>query len=863
MKTFKSTLWTSIFVVVWSMAPTMAVAQANQREEEIPAPQSASLPANSSVPQPSAGSLKDNDASRPDPSGRVARLQYMAGSVSVQPRGTEEWALGSLNRPLTTADNVWADKDSRAELSLGSAVLRLGAESSLTLTNVTYEAVQLQLHQGTLNVHVRRLFSGEIYEIDTPNQAFTILKAGDYRFDVDSDGAATVVTVRRGKGVATGGGAGVQVKSGQQVRFTGGTSLQHVVYEAPRRDGFDDWCWARDKRLDHSYSARYVGAGTVGYEDLDEYGSWRDDSEYGHIWTPRHVVAGWSPYHYGHWIWVEPWGWTWEDDAPWGFAPFHYGRWAYTGGYWGWVPGPYYARPYYAPALVVWFGGPRWGWDGFGGGVGFGWCALGWREPYYPSYYGSRQYFQNVNITNTHITNITNITNNYYNNHMKVEPVRHPVNFDRPGGFTAVSRNTIVNSQPVAKNATHIPADVRRNIPTLRKVEVEPSRESRLGVHADQRAAGAPQGVLARPTVNKLPPPVMPERGRGFGGPQTMPVRPVVGKMGEEGNRGRIPVARGPMGNGTSSGPVGAGPGGNGRAGNGPTRIDHANGSPNGTDGRFVPRPPSAGNGGPGRGVKSVRGVEPVRDSELGQRGGQRNVNNGVPRPPVENISRPVVTSGGPGRGGYNIDRSNGGGSNGGRVNVDQPNGGRPNVDRPNGGGPVIDHPYGGRPNVDEPSGRRPVIDHPYGGRPSVDSPNGRSNTVPRPEGPVRPAPRDYSEPSYRGAPSGDVRGGSPRGNGGYRPEPSPGPYSGSRSGEGPRDYGRGGGDGGYNRGSGGGYHPRELPPNTGGGPRMGGGDGGGRPQGGGVPSHSAPPQGGGGRAPASAPTGGHEDKHR
>ena len=832
MKTFKSTLWTSIFVVVWLIAPSLAVAQDNQREEEIPALQSASLPANSSVPQPSSGSLTDNDASRSDASGRVARLQYMTGSVSVQPRGTEEWALGSLNRPLTTADNVWADKDSRAELSLGSGVLRLGAESSLTLTNVTYETVQLQLHQGTLNVHVRRLFDGEIYEVDTPNQAFTILKPGDYRFDVDMDGAATVVTVRRGKGEATGDGTGVQVKSGQQVRFTGGNSLQHVVYEAPRRDGFDDWCWARDKRLDHSYSSRYVGAGTVGYEDLDEYGNWRDDSEYGHIWVPRHVVAGWSPYHYGHWVWVEPWGWTWVDDAPWGFAPFHYGRWAYTRGYWGWVPGPYYERPYYAPALVVWFGGPRWGWDGFGGGEGFGWCALGWREPYYPSYYGSRQYFQNVNITNTHITNITNITNNYYKNHMKVEPVRRPVNFDQPGGFTAVSRNTIVNSQPVAKNVTHIPENVRRNVPTLRKLEVEPSRESRLGVHANQRTAGAPQGVLGRPTVNNLPPPVMPERGRGLGGPQTTPVRPVVGKMGDEGKGGRTPVGRGPVGNRTASGPARAGPVGTQPAGNGPTRIDHANSSPNGNGGQFVPRPPSVGNGRPGR------GVEPIRYGEVGQRGGPKNVNNGVPRPPV-----------GTGRGGYNVDHSNGG--NGGRVNVDQPNGGRP----------VIDHQYGGRPSVDEPSVKRPVIDHPYGGRPSVDSPNGRSNSVPRPEGPVRPAPRDYSEPAYRGASSGGARGESPRANGGYRPEPSPGPNGGSRSGEGPRDYGRGGGDGGYSRGSGGGYHPRELPPNTGGGSRMGGDDGGGRPQGGGSPVHSAP-QGGGGRAPASAPSGGHEDKH-
>ncbi len=812
MKTFKSALWTSIFAVVWSMAPSLAVAQDNQREEEIPAPQeNTSLPSNPNVAQPSAGSL-DNESTKTDPSGRVARLQYMTGSVSVQPRGTEEWVLGSVNRPLTSADNIWADKDSRAELSLGSAVLRLGAESSLTLTNVTYETVQMQLHQGTLNVHVRRLFDGEIYEVDTPNQAFTILKSGDYRFDVDSDGAATVITVRAGKGEATGNGSGVQIKAGQQVRFTGG-NLEHAAYEAPRRDGFDDWSWARDKRLDHSYSARYVGAGTVGYEDLDEYGSWRDDSEYGHIWTPRHVVAGWSPYHYGHWIWVEPWGWTWEDDAPWGFAPFHYGRWAYTGGYWGWVPGPYYARPYYAPALVVWFGGPSWGWGGFGGGVGFGWCALGWREPYYPSYYGSRHYFQNVNITNTHITNITNITNNYYNNHYKVEPIRS-INKDKPGGFIAVHKDTILNARPVAKNMVSVPANVRKGAPELRQVGVGPTRESRLGVNAGQRAAGAPQGALSRPTVNKLPPPVMPGRG----GPQTMPVRPVVGR-GAEGNRVATPVARGPAGNG----PKGASA----------TRIDHPNGS---TNGRFVPRPPSSiGGGGPNR------GVGPARDAELGQRGMQRNPNNNVPRPPIGGVARPVITSvpAGQNRGGYNVDRANGGG-------------GRGNVDHPGVNGPTINRPIIGRPRVDQPGGRRPSIDHPYGGRPNVDSP--RANNVPRPAGPVRAAPRDYSEPSYRGSSRGESA------SGGYRNQ---GGYGGRSAGEGPRDYGRGN-DGGYSRGSGGGYHPRESAP-SGGGPRGGGersapSGGGSRTQGGGGS------QGGGGRAPSapasSGHSGGHEDKH-
>jgi hypothetical protein len=51
------------------------------------------------------------------------------------------------------------------------------------------------------------------------------------------------------------------------------------------------------------------------------------------------------------WRWVMPWGWSWVDDAAWGFAPSHYGRWASIPETdsldpsapgperWGWVPG--------------------------------------------------------------------------------------------------------------------------------------------------------------------------------------------------------------------------------------------------------------------------------------------------------------------------------------------------------------------------------------------------------------------------------------------------------------------------------------------------------------------------------------------
>src|SRR5262249_30326882 len=171
-----------------------------------------------------------------------------------------------------------------------------------------------------------------------PNVAFTLLKAGDYRFEVNPDGDTTEVIVRKGKGEGNGDGRGVQVESGEIARFEHGNTLMHDIGRAPNPDGFDDWCRVRDQREDKGYeSARYVSDDVIGYEDLDDNGSWRPVPTYGYVWVPRTVAVGWAPYRYGHWVWVEPWGWTWVDSAPWGFAPFHYGRWVYSPYGWAWA----------------------------------------------------------------------------------------------------------------------------------------------------------------------------------------------------------------------------------------------------------------------------------------------------------------------------------------------------------------------------------------------------------------------------------------------------------------------------------------------------------------------------------------------
>ena len=299
----------------------------------------------------------------------MARLNYIQGSISFQPGGETDWVQANPNRPLTVGDNLWADRNSRGELHIGSSSIRIGSETGITFLNLDDRTVQIQLAQGSMNVSVRRLDGGDDFEIDTPNLAFTLQRPGEYRVDVDPNGNATAITVRAGEGEATGGGSDYHMDSGDRATFSGTDTLTYDGGQARGLDEFDSWCRSRDDREERSPSARYVSRDVIGYDDLDDNGEWRNVPDYGYVWFPTRVAPGWAPYRYGHWVWVAPWGWTWVEDEPWGFAPFHYGRWAEVGGGWCWVPGPVVVRPVYAPALVVFVGGPRFGMSvSFGGG---------------------------------------------------------------------------------------------------------------------------------------------------------------------------------------------------------------------------------------------------------------------------------------------------------------------------------------------------------------------------------------------------------------------------------------------------------------------------------------------------------------
>jgi hypothetical protein len=436
-----------------------------------------------------------------DPPSRVARLGYMTGAVSFSLAGESDWVQASINRPLTTGDRIWVDAGARAEIQVGGTIIRVNGGTGVSVLNLDDRIAQLQLTQGSLNVRVRRLDRGQAFEVDTPNLAFTLRQPGEFRISVDPDGNATDVIVRKGQGEVYGEGAAYVIDSRQPYRFSGTGLREYQYVEAPRADEFDRWASDRDRGYDTSVSARYVSPDVVGYQDLDANGTWRVDANYGNVWVPNRVAAGWAPYSAGHWAWVDPWGWTWVDDAPWGFAVSHYGRWTNLNGTWGWVPGPVRTQAYYAPALVAFVGGDNFQLTiGSGSVGGIAWFPLGPREIYRPSYQVSRTYFENVNRSNT-IVNNTTINNTYSNTN--VTNVTY-VNRQVPGAVVAVPTTTFVQSQPVARAAVPIPRETLSRGQVAFVAPVAPTEKSVRG--AASQGDKPPPSVFERPVVARTAP---------------------------------------------------------------------------------------------------------------------------------------------------------------------------------------------------------------------------------------------------------------------------------------------------------------------------------------------------------------------
>ncbi len=312
----------------------------------------------------------DDDDQTPDVTARVARISFLRGDAKIKHAGDRDWERATQNLPIVEGDEISTDANARLEIQFNrDNYLRLSENAYLKITTLRDEGIAVSLPEGVLSLRVLNFDKDrESFEIDAPRTTVVVQQAGMYRVDAgDKKDSQIRVSVTDG-GLARiySENSGFSLRSGRsaQIQIDGNYAGEWETSDASKyADEFDTWALRRDaviaKRLQNAGYDKYYDRDVYGAEDLSEYGEWIHTLKYGYVWKPYRSAtssyADWSPYRYGNWRWIPPYGWTWVNDEPWGYATYHHGRWVYIDNDWAWTPHGHYraGRNWWRPALVV------------------------------------------------------------------------------------------------------------------------------------------------------------------------------------------------------------------------------------------------------------------------------------------------------------------------------------------------------------------------------------------------------------------------------------------------------------------------------------------------------------------------------
>lgn len=276
-----------------------------------------------------------------EPPARVGRIAALAGEVWLFDTASRQWLSAARNRPLTQGERLAVSAGGSAELQVGATVLMLDGDTEIEAARLDDDRLQFALLRGSvaLRVHAAELVSE--LEVVTPEARFLPLRAGMYRIDRRADTSSG--TNWRGLLRATTRDVVLTVEPGQRLELGPDAGAASARWSPPVEDAFAA-AFKRESELAGA-TPEFVSPEMTGVAELARHGNWQQHPEFGWAWTPSVVAPQWAPYRFGQWVWMQPWGWTWVDAAPWGFAPFHYGRWHAWGNRWYWAPGPVQPRP--------------------------------------------------------------------------------------------------------------------------------------------------------------------------------------------------------------------------------------------------------------------------------------------------------------------------------------------------------------------------------------------------------------------------------------------------------------------------------------------------------------------------------------
>jgi hypothetical protein len=238
----------------------------------------------------------------PTPPGRVGNLSLRSGNVGLRV-GPDRLTDAEVNQPVFTGERSGPTHDPRRD-PIGGNTIDLSNGTEIEIASLTD-----QLPKSPFATTRSSSAPDRYGETVDRCSARRHLAAGFGRLRYRRGRAIS----RRGSvfdGAAhLSGPAGPRgIKAGQMAVLTGSDDASATI-EPAAPDEFVEWSRGRDYDETRLAAPYYVSPYMAGFAELDAAGLWKISAEYGPVWFPTGSEE-WTPYRFGHWSWMAPWGWT-------------------------------------------------------------------------------------------------------------------------------------------------------------------------------------------------------------------------------------------------------------------------------------------------------------------------------------------------------------------------------------------------------------------------------------------------------------------------------------------------------------------------------------------------------------------------
>jgi hypothetical protein len=293
-------------------------------------------------PQPQA---QQAPAPTPQPPGDVARMSSVQGKVQVRFSGQNDFEDAVMNMPLLSGAQLQTGSEGQAEVEFNDgSVARLTPNSSLQLKQLTPGNVDLHQLSGLGYYELNVGPDHPSFNVEFANA--TLMPTANLIFRLDLDKAPEAAVISGSAHVEGAQIAPADIGENQSIRFSNISATgPYTVTQGLDPDSWDQWNSDRDQAIAQEAAQQTPVRNDAGssndenWNDLDYYGNWYPVPDYGNVWVPTGVDAGWDPFGLGYWGYYPGFGATWISGYPWGWLPYRCGGWNYFSFGWGWVPG--------------------------------------------------------------------------------------------------------------------------------------------------------------------------------------------------------------------------------------------------------------------------------------------------------------------------------------------------------------------------------------------------------------------------------------------------------------------------------------------------------------------------------------------